>query len=67
MTDDTHACPICAEPFKHDDICATDIELGICHADCLAGSPIVDLETGEPSEGPVSTYRYGEDQDKWQR
>lgn len=61
MTDDTHSCPICAEPFKSEDICATDIELGTCHADCLAGSPVVDLETGEPSNGPVSTYRYGDD------
>jgi len=43
----THNCPICAEPFKPDDNCATDIELGTCHFDCLDGSPVVDLETGE--------------------
>lgn len=43
----THNCPICAEPFQPDDNCATDIELGTCHFDCLDGSPVVDLETGE--------------------
>lgn len=25
-------CPVCLEPLKPDDICATDIELGICRA-----------------------------------
>lgn len=53
-------CPVCAEPLAADDICATDIELGICHAACLEGSPVVDLDTGEPSDGPVATYRYGD-------
>lgn len=52
------ACPVCAVGFKPDDICATDIELGICHAECLDGAPIVDLNTGEPSVGPIDTYRY---------
>ena len=56
-TDD--ACPICAEPFKRDDLCATDIEMGTCHAACLDGSPVVNLETGEPFDGPIDTYRYG--------
>lgn len=54
-------CPICSLAFRADDICATDIELGTCHSTCLEGSPIVDLETGEPSEGPVTTFRYGDD------
>lgn len=35
-----HECPICLDPFKVDDLCATDIELGICHFACLAGSPV---------------------------
>ncbi|QCM05148.1 hypothetical protein G3A56_15905 [Rhizobium oryzihabitans] len=52
------ACPVCASIFKPDDICATDIELGICHAECLDGAQIVDLNTGEPSDGPIDTYRY---------
>lgn len=52
------ACPICLEPLKPEDICATDIELGICHAGCLAGASVVDLNTGEPREGPIDTYRY---------
>lgn len=54
-------CPVCAEPFRADDICATDIELGTCHAECLEGSPVVDLDTGEElPDGKVDTYRYGE-------
>ncbi|KQZ81903.1 hypothetical protein ASD64_09115 [Mesorhizobium sp. Root157] len=56
-----HLCPICLKPFKADDFCASDIDLGICHAACLEGSPTVDLETGEPVDGPIPTYRYGDD------
>lgn len=55
-----HCCPVCAESFAEDDVCATDIELGICHAACLDGAPVVDLNTGEPSDGPIATYRYGD-------
>ncbi|MDM9619108.1 hypothetical protein [Rhizobium sp. S96] len=56
------ACPICAEPLVPDDICATDIEMGICHAACLEGSPTVDLDSGEEIDGgKVDTYRYGDD------
>jgi hypothetical protein len=51
-------CPVCAEPMNADDLCATDIELGICHAACLEGSPTVNLDTGEPMDGPIATYRY---------
>lgn len=58
--DDIERCPICAVPFKPDDMCATDIELGTCHAACLEGSPTVDLETGEPIEGPIPAFRYDE-------
>ncbi|MBB3297852.1 MULTISPECIES: hypothetical protein [unclassified Rhizobium] len=53
-------CDICAKPITADDICATDIELGTCHAACLEGSPTVDLETGEPLDGKPDTYRYGD-------
>lgn len=53
-------CPICAEPFKDDDLCASDITEGTCHAACLDGCPVVDLETGEPSDGPISTYLWSE-------
>ncbi|NTZ60341.1 hypothetical protein G6L24_08465 [Agrobacterium tumefaciens] len=58
---DVDCCPICAVPFKPDDIYATDIEMGTCHAECLAGSPIVDLDTGEPSGGPICTFLYSDD------
>ena len=51
-------CPICAEPFKADDQCAIDITEGTCHAACLEGSPVVDLDTEEPSDGPIWTFRY---------
>ena len=53
-----HDCPICAKPLKAGDECAIDIELGICHARCLQGSPTVDLNTGEPVAGPIPTFRY---------
>ena len=55
------SCPICAVPFKPDDVCAIDIEMGTCHAECLDGTPVVDLDTGEPSGGPVLTFRYGDE------
>lgn len=55
-----HLCSICAKPFKADDLCASDIELGICHAACLEGCPVVDLETGDPTDGPIDTYRFGD-------
>jgi hypothetical protein len=51
-------CPICAVTFKPDDLCATDITEGTCHAACLKGSPIVDLETGGPTKASALTYRY---------
>ncbi len=56
--DEIHECPICLKPFEPADLCATDIELGTCHAACLEGSPTVDLETGEPVDGPIPAYRY---------
>jgi hypothetical protein len=57
----TETCPICAEPFKLGDMCATDIELGQSHAECLEGCPTVDLETGEEIEGPITNYPYEPD------
>lgn len=45
--DEPHLCPICQVPFQPDDLCAEDITEGTCHFDCLDGSPVVDLETGE--------------------
>lgn len=59
--DDEHVCPVCAVQFKVGDTCATDIELGMCHAACLEDSPVVDLDTGEPTDGPISTYPYEPD------
>lgn len=58
---ETENCPICAEPFEPEDMCLTDIELGTCHEDCLKGSPIVDLETGEPvpaGSPPPKPFRF---------
>ncbi|QBJ13200.1 hypothetical protein EYD00_07235 [Agrobacterium sp. 33MFTa1.1] len=57
---EVHCCPICDVPFKADDVCATDIDEGTCHAECLAGSPVVDLDTGEPKAGPVDTFLYSD-------
>lgn len=59
MSETDHCCPICAEVLASDDVCASDIELGICHAACLDGAPVVDLETGDPWDGPIDTFRYG--------
>ncbi len=53
-------CPICLKPLEPDDTCATDIDMGICHAACVDGSPVVDLETGEEVDGKADTYRYGD-------
>jgi hypothetical protein len=64
MTDtgtDIDTCPICDEPLKPGDVCATDITEGTCHAACLEGSPVVDLETGKPLAGKADTFVYGED------
>ncbi len=51
-------CPVCAEPFSTGQACANDIELGTCHAECLADSPTVNLETGEPTDGPIGTFPF---------
>ncbi|MVA09102.1 hypothetical protein GOZ78_03590 [Agrobacterium vitis] len=52
-------CPICDDLLQIGDVCATDIELGTCHAACLKGSPVVDLETGDEVGGQMTTFRYG--------
>ncbi len=53
---DETTCPICQAALKAGDVCATDIEMGTCHAGCLQGSPVVDLETGdELPDGELST------------
>jgi Zn-finger nucleic acid-binding protein len=55
-------CPICDIEFKPADVCAEDIEMGTCHAECLQGSPVVDLDTGEemPEGSKVDTYFFAE-------
>jgi len=59
---DIHRCPICDEPFEEDDNCATDIEMGTCHFECLDGCPVVDLETGEEViDDDMNSFRYGDD------
>jgi len=61
IVEDAESCPICAEPFKPNDICASDITEGTCHAACLEGTPVVDLDTGdELLDGKVDTYPYSE-------
>lgn len=55
-------CPICDKPFKAGDICASDISEGACHAECLAGSPVVDLDTGEEVDGAVMTFPFEQEQ-----
>jgi hypothetical protein len=54
--EDGPRCPICGERFVAGVMCATDITEGTCHAECLEGSPVVDLDTGEPSDGPIDTF-----------
>lgn len=54
-------CPICDDQFQIGDLCALDIELGMCHADCLKGSPVVDLDTAKEISGDIGTFRYGKD------
>ena len=61
LEDDIDRCPICAVPFQADDVCADDITEGTCHAGCLEGSAVVDLETGdEIPGGKIDTYLYSE-------
>lgn len=57
-----YRCPICDVPMQPDDICAADVNLGICHAHCLDGVPVVSLDTGELVDGPISTFRFREEE-----
>lgn len=52
-------CSVCEKPMRDEDLCASDIDLGICHAACLEGAPVVNLDTGEPFDGPIDTFTYG--------
>lgn len=56
--DDDEDCPVCGDPLEAGDVCSIGVELGTCHAECLEGVPIVDLETREPIEGPADTFIY---------
>lgn len=61
LEDDIDRCPICDVPFKPEDVCADDITEGTCHAGCLEGSAVVDLQTGdEIPGGKIDTYLYSE-------
>jgi hypothetical protein len=51
-------CPVCANRLNPSDLCAVDIELGVCHFVCLEGTPTVDLETREPVDEKKSTFLY---------
>lgn len=62
-----YRCPICDVPMQPDDICAADVNLGICHAHCLDGVPVVSLDTGELVDGPISTFRFREEEDEQPR
>jgi len=57
---DIEKCPICDAPFRLTALLAHDIELGACHAECLKGSPVVDLDTGEETGGEITTFRHGD-------
>lgn len=59
--DNEPTCFICASGFEPSDLCATDIEEGTCHAECLEGSPVVSLTTGQPADGPMHTFVYVEE------
>ena len=58
---DVARCPICDERFHPSDLCADDITEGTCHAACLEGSPVVNMETEEEIPGgQATTYLYRE-------
>ncbi|MUO70066.1 hypothetical protein [Agrobacterium vitis] len=63
--DEPLRCPICDIAFQSKDICASDYNMGTCHADCLEGSPVVDLDTGDPLPGgKINTFLFGDDEEK---
>jgi hypothetical protein len=66
--DEQDLCPICQVAFQPNDACASDIELGTCHAACLEGAPVVDLETGdELPNGKIDTYFHSAGKFEWPR
>ena len=60
--DEVEDCPICDVAFADADLCAFDVDLGCCHAACLDGADIVDLDTGAAlaPNTPVFTLSYGQ-------
>lgn len=58
--EEPYACPVCDVAFADTDLCAIDVDLGTCHAECLEGAPIVNLDTGErmPDDTKVFTVAY---------
>lgn len=58
MAAEKEKCPICGVEFREGDICATEIELGCVHAECLDGAPVVDLDTGNETDAPLDAYSY---------
>ncbi|MBB4146052.1 hypothetical protein GGQ72_004621, partial [Rhizobium rhizoryzae] len=57
MNSNVDLCPVCEKPLNPDDLCASDIEIGLCHASCLEGSPVVDLDTGnEIPDARMATF-----------
>ncbi|MFN7128243.1 MAG: hypothetical protein ACK4OJ_04185 [Brevundimonas sp.] len=58
--DEAAVCDVCNQPINGPDLCATDLDLGTCHAACLEGAAVVDLETGDPmpDDTPVFAYRF---------
>lgn len=56
--DEQGHCDICSQPINGPDLCATDVDLGTCHATCLQGSPIVSLDTGEPMPEGTTPHIY---------
>lgn len=52
-------CPVCLDALLDEDDCATDIDMGTCHAGCLEGAPVVNLETGEEVRDAVpATFKF---------
>ncbi|RIY00176.1 hypothetical protein D3218_12875 [Aureimonas flava] len=57
MADDKPICEICGTEIVVGDLCANETEMGMVHAECLAGAPVVNDE-GEETDAPLFTYRW---------
>lgn len=55
--EDDLRCDICGGTIRIGDLCANETEMGMVHAECLAGSPVVD-DAGEEIDVPLHTYRW---------